>query len=264
MGGEGAGEGAAFHAEDVGVDESSAVELGKDAEDASGAVAVFDAVLLCVGCELAEAGHSAREGVDILHGEVHFSLLGDGEQVEYGVGAASHGDVECHGVEEGLARGDAAWQHALVVVLVVGECVPDDLSCCLLHEPYAVLVCGEYGAVAGQSQSYGFGEGVHGVCGEHTGAASASGACALLDFCQFIVGDGGVGALDHGGDEVEVFALVLSGFHGSSGDEDGGDIQPHGSHEHSGGDLVAVGDADHGVGLVGVDHIFYAVGNDVT
>jgi hypothetical protein len=29
-------------------------------------------------------------------------------------------------------------------------------------------------------------------------------------------------------------------------------------------DLVAVGDADHGIGLVGVDHIFHRVGNDVS
>ena len=90
-----------------------------------------------------------------------------------------------------------------------------------------------------------------------------SGAGSLLDLGEFLVADGGVGTLDHGGNEVEVLAFVLSGFHGSSGDEDGGYVQPHGCHEHPGCDLVAVGDADHGIGLVGVDHIFYAVGDDV-
>ena len=263
MGGDGAGEGFAFHAEDICVDESSAGELGQYTEYSTCAVAVFDAVLLGVGCELAEAWHAARECVDILHGEIYLAFLGDGQEVEDGVGAASHGDVECHGVEEGLAGGYAAREHALVAVLVVGECVPDNLSGGLLHEAHAVAVCGEDGAVAGQCESNGFGQGVHGVGCEHTGAAPASWAGSLLDLGEFLVADGGVGTLDHGGNEVEVLAFVLSGFHGSSGDEDGGYVQPHGCHEHPGCDLVAVGDADHGIGLVGVDHIFYAVGDDV-
>ncbi len=77
-----------------------------------------------------------------------------------------------------------------------------------------------------------------------------------------------VGRSHHGIDQVEgtlraVGELDLAGFHRAAGNEDGGDIEPHRRHQHAGGDLVAVGDADHGVGAVRVDHVFDAVGNDL-
>src|SRR5690606_26421551 len=45
--------------------------------------------------------------------------------------------------------------------------------------------------------------------------------------------------------------------------EDGGHVQPHGGHQHAGGDLVAVGNADQRVGTVGVDHVLDAVGDEL-
>src|SRR5690606_1258014 len=51
--------------------------------------------------------------------------------------------------------------------------------------------------------------------------------------------------------------------HGAAGDEDHRDVQAHGGHEHAGRDLVAVGDAHHGIGTVGVDHVFHRVRDDV-
>ncbi len=54
----------------------------------------------------------------------------------------------------------------------------------------------------------------------------------------------------------------LAGFHRAAGDEHHRDIQAQGSHQHAGGDLVAVGDADNGVGAVGIDHVLDRVGDD--
>ncbi|EJT84489.1 hypothetical protein PPS11_21259 [Pseudomonas putida S11] len=36
-----------------------------------------------------------------------------------------------------------------------------------------------------------------------------------------------------------------------------------GGHQHTGGDLVAVGDAHDGVGAMGVDHVLHGVGDDL-
>ncbi len=54
----------------------------------------------------------------------------------------------------------------------------------------------------------------------------------------------------------------LAGFHRAAGDEDHRDVQAQGGHQHAGGDLVAVGDADNGVSAVGVDHVLDRVSDD--
>ena len=253
----------AVHALAGEVEQSALGQFAEDAEDAACAVLLLDAVLLPVRSELAEERHFAREGIDVLHLEVYASFLSHGQEVEHGVGGGSHGDVERHGIEEGLARGDAARQNRVVALLVVGEGVLHDEPCGALEEAYAVLVRSQDASVAGQRESDGFGQGVHGVGREHAGAGSASGAGHLLHLCQLLVADCRVAALYHGCDEVGILAAKLVRFHRSAADEDGRDVQSHGSHQHAGRHLVAVGDADHGVGLVCVDHVLHRVGDDV-
>ena len=68
------------------INEAAFVQLVKDAEDAAGAVALLHAVLLRVRCQLAQTGRLAAQGVDVLHGEVHPTLLCHGQQVQHGVG----------------------------------------------------------------------------------------------------------------------------------------------------------------------------------
>ncbi len=70
---------------------------------------------------------------------------------------------------------------------------------------------------------------------------------------------------DHGVDQVQfVFGQFgFAGLHRAAGDEYRGYIQAHGGVEHSRRDLVAIGNADHGVGAVRVDHVLHRVGNDV-
>ena len=57
--------------------------------------------------------------------------------------------------------------------------------------------------------------------------------------------------------------LRFTGFHRAAGNKDGGNVETHGGVEHSGGDLVAVGDAHYGIGAVCVDHVLHGVGNNV-
>ena len=83
------------------------------------------------------------------------------------VGAAAHGDVESHGVEESVACGNVAWQHALIAILIIGHRVLHDLTGSLLEQLYAVLVRGKDGSVAGQRQANGLCERVHRVGCEH-------------------------------------------------------------------------------------------------
>ncbi len=85
--------------------------------------------------------------------------------------------------------------------------------------------------------------------------------------CDVLVGDLVVGGGDHGVDQVERDLLAvhddLAGLHRAAGDEDRRDVEAQRRHQHAGGDLVAIGDADHGVGAMRIDHVFDAVGDDL-
>jgi len=55
----------------------------------------------------------------------------------------------------------------------------------------------------------------------------------------------------------------LARLHGTTGDEDGGKVEAQGGHQHARRDLVAVRDADEGVGAVGIDHVLDGVGDQL-
>ena len=89
-------------------EEAGAVQFAEDGHDAAGAMHVFHVVLLRRRRHLGKAGHAARQAVDVVHGEIDAGLARGGEQVQHGVGRAAHGDVERHGVLEGVEGGDAS------------------------------------------------------------------------------------------------------------------------------------------------------------
>ena len=97
------------------VEQAAAPQLAEDRRDAARPVHVLHQVL-AARRDLADAGHAARELVDVVHREVDLGLLRGGEQVEDRVGRAAHRDVERHRVLERLAGRDRARQDALVVL----------------------------------------------------------------------------------------------------------------------------------------------------
>src|SRR5699024_5348592 len=166
--------------------------------------------------------------------------------------------------------GDGQRQDGGVVVLVVAACGLHHQAPCVLVQGAACCVGGQDGAVAGQSQPDGLGQAVHRVGGEHARAGTTGRAGGLCHRVQRGLRDAFVGGGDHRVDEVELFdggrSTVddrdLAGFHGATGDEDGGDVDPHGGEQHSGCDLVAVGHTHQCVGAVRVDHVFDGVGDE--
>ncbi|KAG1455584.1 hypothetical protein G6F57_015267 [Rhizopus arrhizus] len=109
---------------------------------------------------------------------------------------------------------------------------------------------------------------VHRIGGEHAGTGAARRACAAFHFGHFGVRHLRVGGLDHGVDQVDLGnhlavgrRLDLARFHRAAGHEHDRDVQAHRGHQHPRGDLVAVRNADHGVGAVRVHHVFDRVGD---
>ena len=254
-----------MHGRHVGVQQAATGQRAEDAEDAAGAVHVFHVVLLDVRRDLAQLRHLARQTVDVAQVEIDLGFLGGGQQVQDGVGRTAHGDVEGHGVFERLEVGDVARQHRLIVLAVVTLAQLDDGAAGLQEQLLAVGVGGQGRTVARQGQAQRFGQAVHRVGGEHAGARTAGRAGAALVLSDFLVRSAGVGGDHHRVDEVEAVAgeFGLAGFHRAAGHEDHRNVQAQGRHQHAGGDLVAVGDADDGVGAVGVDHVLDGVGDDL-
>ncbi|MCY1172314.1 hypothetical protein D9M73_124470 [compost metagenome] len=256
---------AAVHGRQLGVQQAATGQRTEDAEDPAGTVHVFHVVLLDVRRDLAQLWHVARKTVDVAQVEIDLGFLGGGQQVQDGVGRTAHGDVEHHGVLERLEVGDVARQDGLVVLAVVALAQLDDGAAGLQEQLLAVAVGGQGRTVARQCQTQRFDQAVHRVGGEHAGARTAGRAGAALVLGDFLVRSAGVGGDHHGVDQVEAVGseFGLAGFHRAAGHEDHRDVQAQRRHQHAGGDLVAVGDADDGVGAVGVDHVFDGVGDDL-
>ena len=122
---------------------------------------------------------------------------------------------------------------------------------------------GYHCSITWQCPTQGFVQAVHGVGGEHARTGAAGGAGAPFDPLDIVVGNGLVRGHDHGVDQILFLVAVHPCLHRAAGDENSGNIEPHGSHEHAGSDFVAIGDTDHGIDGMGVAHILNAVGNQV-
>ena len=249
-------------ARDRGVEQAGARQFAQNGEDAACAVDVLY-VILRVGSHLAEHRNPTRKAVDVLHREIHAGFAGHGQQVEHRVGRAAHGDVERHGVLEGGFGRDRTREHRFVAQKIVAFGVADDQRRGVFEQPASVGVRGDDRAVARQRESQRFGQAVHRIGREHARTRAAAGAGAAFDARDLLVAAGFVGRHDHRVDQVDVPPVEFARLHRPSRHEDRRDVEPHGGHQHSGGDFVAVRDADQRIDLVGVGHVFDAVGDDL-
>ena len=70
------------------------------------------------------------------------------------------------------------------------------------------------------------------------------------------------GGGDEDVDQIDRLAVGrFAGFHRPAADENGGDVHAHHAHQHAGHDFVAIGDADHAVETMGLEHRLDRVGD---
>ena len=261
----------AVHRWHMGVQQAGALQFGQDRHNPACAVHIFHMVFLRGGRHLAQAGHFAAQAVNVGHPEIHPGLIGGSQQMQNGIGAATHGYVQAHGVFESLFGGNRARQHTGIVVLVIALGQRHDQMAGLYEQILALGMCGQQRTIARQRKPQGLGQAVHRIGREHAAARTASGAGAAFHLRDLFVGHMAVAGLDHGVDQIKLaLRLVAIGnrddfacLHGAAGDENNRDVQAHCGHQHAGGDLVAVADAHQRIGAVGIDHVFHAVGNQV-
>ena len=248
------------------IDESGPLQFAQNGEDAASAVYVLE-MKVRTRRHLAQVRHLARQGVNMGHGEIVAGLLGGGKNMQHRIGGAAHGDVHGHGVGKRLGSGDGTRQGALVFFFVIAAGQLDDAPPGLQKQFPAVAMGRHQAAVARQRQPQRLGQTVHGIGGEHARTRPAGGTGRAFIGQGLLVGDIGVGGLDHSVDQVQGLFLTVhlqpARLHGATRDEDSGNIEPQRRHQHAGCDLVAVGDTHQGVGAMGVGHVFHGISDNL-
>ena len=211
--------------------------------------------------------HFAGQLIDITHGEVDFGFLRGGQQVQHGIGRTAHGDIQRHGVFERRLTGDVARQRAGIVLLVVTFGQLNNALTGVEEQRFTVSVRRQQRAVARLREAQRLGQAVHGVGGEHPGTGSAGWARGAFHLVTLLIRHFRIRPLNHRIDEVElddfVRKLGFTRFHRATGNEDHRNVQTQGGHQHPRGDFVAVGETDHGIRTVSVNHVFHRVGNQL-
>ncbi len=147
--------------------------------------------------QVGEHGHAFADAREIVERQLHLRGVGDGEQVQHGVGRAAERDDHGDGVLKRLLRhdverADAAFEH-------VDHARAGAAAIVHLRGRNGVL----RGAV-GQAHAERFDGAGHGVGGVHAAAGAGAGNGALFDGLQFRVGNFLVGVradgFEHGHD----------------------------------------------------------------
>ena len=214
--------------------------------------------MAAAGLDVAQIGHLAAQLIEIFQRKVNAGLVGNGGQMQGAVGGSAHGHAHGDGVAQGIAGHDLAGGQALFQHF---------------HHPIAALLgdatlfgadrMGE--AAAGQAHAQNFRQAAHGVGGaQHTAGANA-GQGGLFGGHQFFHGHfAGLGLADqfpHIRKGHHRVILAGAGQHRAAGHHNGGNVAPHGTHQHTGNDLITAGQHHHGVKPMGFDHVFHRVGD---
>ena len=165
--------------------------------------------------------------------------MGDGGQVQHGVGGAAQGHVHSLGVVESGLGHDIPGADVLLHQLY-------DLHARVLRQPQPGGINGRNGTVAPEGHTDGLRQAVHGVGGVHAGAGAAGGAGVLLILLQAgvvqLAGIVGAHRLEHMAQAGTAAIVQGACQHGAAGNKDGRNVDAGGSHQQAGHVLVTVGD----------------------
>ena len=211
--------------------------------------------------EVSKEGGAVGNGLEVVDGELDANGVGDGDQVEDGVGGTAENVDDDHGVLEGLAGKDIGGADILTEEVLDG----------LTDAQALVLLLGRLGGEGGGTGK-GHAEGLdgsgHGVGSVHTTAGATTRAGVADDIEALLLVDlaGDVLAVSlEGGDNVDVLALhVAAGLDGTTVDHDGGAVDTAHGDEDTGHVLVAAGEGDVGVVPLAVHDGLDGVGNNLT
>ena len=183
--------------------------------------------------------------------------------MEHGVGTASQGHIHGHRIGKRFLGHDIKGTDVLPQQI-------HDLVSCFLGKPVPCAIDSGYGSIAGESHSNGLSQAVHAVCGEHaTARTTGRTGIVLIGEQLFLTDQSGCKAshfLKHDREARPTGAVAgnLTGKHRSTGDKNGRDVDPGGSHQHSRDNLVTVGDENQSIKRMGCCHDLDGISDDLT
>ena len=193
-----------MHCAAIPMNQSASVQLPQNPHDATGAMHILHVINLGIGRHLHQVRHFTGNAVNVRHGEIHLTLLRYGQQVQHRVGGPTHGHIQRHGVFKGLKGGDAARQDRLVILLVVAFGDLHNLPSRPLKQLAPILMSGQHGTIARQSQPQSLHQTVHRVGGEHAGAGTTRRTSTFLHLLHGLIRAVIISSHDHGIHQIQL------------------------------------------------------------
>ena len=176
------------------------------------------------------------EPVEEVRVEINAEFVGDGGDVEEGIGGAGDGGMDHDGILKGFPGDDVPGAKALLCKL------QDPAARRLCHVPKVGAHGGHQGR-AGKHQAQSLTHDLHGGGGSHKAAGTAGGTGMVLVPGELVIGDlptGGLGGIDA---DLLQGQQVGTGVHDTAGDQNGGHVDAADGHEVGGDRLVAAGES---------------------
>jgi len=209
--------------------------------------------------EVAQVRDLLADPGEVVHGQLDPGLVGDRQQVQYGVGRATEGHHHGDRVLErfaghDLAGGDALLEHG------------DHGLAAAMGETVAPPIYSRRSSRTGDRHAEGFGSAGHRVGGVHAAAGALTRADRALDPVHLVAADQaahtGTDGLE-GVDDRDVLAVHLAGHDRTGVEKDRSKIKTGGRHQHAGQRLVTPRQQDRAVQAFGLHHGLHRVGDDL-
>ncbi len=212
---------------------------------------------LARGLEVAEDGRLAPNALEVIDGPGHFGCMGNGQEMQHGIGGPAGGHDHANRILDGASRDDVARLDALANGL------DQHPGRCRSALDLLVVFIGHGGGI-GQAHAHGLEGRAHGVGGVHAAAGAGAWAGLLFDGLEVLLGQAPGREFAHGlkrRDDGEVFALVVSGLDRAPVDIDGGNVGSRDGHHAARHVLVAAADDEHAIHPLPIHAGLNAVGN---
>ena len=212
---------------------------------------------LARGLEVTEDRRLAPNALEVIDGPGHLGCMGNGQEMQHGIGGPAGGHDHTNRILDGASRDDVARLDALANGL------DQHTGRCGRALDLLVVFIGHGGGVR-QAHAHGLEGRAHGVGGVHAAAGAGAWAGLLFDGLEVLLGQSPSGELTDGlkgRDDGEVFALVVSGLDRAPVNIDGGHVGSCDGHHAARHVLVAAADDQHAVHPLPIHAGLNAVGN---
>src|SRR5690606_7612952 len=192
------------------------------------------------GSEVVDGRHAPADALEIVDGPWNFGGVGDGQEMQRGIGGAARGHDDRHRVFDGFAGDDVARPHAAPHGI-------DQHAGGLGGRGDFFVVFVSHGAGIRQAHAHGFEGRTHGVGGVHAAARTRAGNGAFFDLTEIFAVHAPHGELADGfehGHDREILPFIAARLDGAAIHVDAWHVHA-GQRDHAAGHVLVAAADDH-------------------